>query len=60
MYLFARTTVKGRVRLWPTIHLSNQLPVHCYLFQKLFAVSVSGGGGRPPVLEFGWCKESKN
>ena len=47
-YIFAGPTAQWRVRPRATIHLSNQLPVSCYLFQILFTVSVRGA--QPPRI----------
>ena len=39
---FAGPTAQWRVRSQATIHISNQLPVYCCLFQILFTVYVRG------------------
>ena len=41
-FKFAGPTAQRRVRLSVTIHLSDELPISCYLFQILFTVSVRG------------------
>ena len=41
----AGPTAQRRARPSATIHLSDELPVYCYLFQILFTVSVRGALG---------------
>ena len=40
-----------------TVDLSNQLPVHCYLFQILFTVSVRGG---PDALPCSYADDTRS
>ena len=51
--IFAGPTAQWRVRPRATIHLSNQLPVYCYLFQILFTVSVRGAW-TPRLVIYQW------